>query len=124
MGLAKEKTMNTYLYNILWSINSGYLYYGVILGVLLWSFWTVIVIKSIDERRYPPDIFEDIIIPIFLGLVVAVLVVFLWPFLLAIILLLGINLLIVEIIVRIIIPFYRFIKSIPLLDFRKGEDND
>jgi len=115
--------MNTYLYNILWSINSGYLLYGTILGILTWSFWTAIVVKNAGNMRHA-DILEDIVMPIFVGLIGAVIVTFTWPFLLLVILLLGVNLLVVEIILKIIIPLYRWIKSIPFLDFRKGEDVD
>jgi hypothetical protein len=113
--------MNTYLYNILWSINSGYIYYAIILGILTWGFVTAVVIYEVGDIRYL-DIWDDIIGPIALGLLGAGMVGILWPICLAVILLLGINLLFVWTILNIIIPTYKFIKSIPFLDFRKGED--
>ena len=113
--------MNTYLSNILWAFTDGYILYGVIIAVISYGFFTVLIIRQVEDTQYV-DILDDIFLPLSLGLLVAILVSLIWGFIVPFALLLGVNLFIVEVIRRIIIPFYKFLKDLPIMDRRKGED--
>lgn len=113
--------MNIYLNNILWAFTTGYVLYGILFGLLVWGFWTVITVKMVEDTQYV-DIVDDILTPLFVGLLVAIIVTFCWGLVVPFALLFGINLLIFEFIMRVIVPFYRFIKDLPIMDRRKGED--
>ena len=120
MGL-KEKTMNIYLSNLIWSFTTGYLLCGTILGIFCWGFFTVWTVKKVEDTQYV-DVWEDIVIPLFIGFGVSIVLVFCWGFLVPFALLFGFNLLIVQFIIKIIVPIYKFIKDLPIMDRRKGED--
>lgn len=113
--------MNIYLNNLVWAFTTGYFLWGVIIGILCWGFFTVWTVKEVEDTQYV-DIMDDIVTPIFVGLLVSIIVTFSWGFLVPFALLFGINLLIVEVIMRIIVPFYKFLKDLPIMDRRKGED--
>lgn len=114
--------MNIYLSNLLWAFTTGYFLWGTILGLLTWGFWTVWTVKEVEDTHYV-DVVDDILTPLFLGLLIAVIVAFCWGLIIPFALLFGINLLIFEFIMRVIVPFYKFIKDLPIMDRRKGEDN-
>ncbi len=113
--------MNTYLSNILWAFTEGYILYGIIIGILSYGFFTVIIIRLVEDTQYI-DVMEDIGMPLSLGLIGAIILAFIWGFIVPFALLLGINFLIVEIIRRIVIPIYKFLKDLPIMDRRRGED--
>ena len=115
--------MNTYLHNLAWAFTDGYIIYGIIIAIFAYTFWMVWTVKKVEDTRYI-DIVDDIVMPIFVGLLSALLLALTWIIVIPFILLFGINLIIFEIIMKVLIPLYRWIKSIPFLDFRKGEDID
>ena len=113
--------MNTYLHNLLWSMSSGYVMFSIIFSTLIYSFWLVIVVKEVDDT-YMSDIWDDIITPMGIGLLVSITVGFCWILILPLALIFGVSLFIVEFVIKVILPFYKFLKDLPIMDRRKGED--